>query len=153
MADFVPVVAQRCKPNERPAVLVLDSISFRWTDHSATPKSNLMPYSILAAYGYGKDGKNGQFWKLEATPSGDAESWAVNLVHHREYRLSARGTSRMNSDKLDRADPARELFHCALKSRERWDASAAPWRAASTCFATGPGSTTSANSCGFRTRG
>ena len=155
MADFVPVVAQRWQPTEWPAVLVLDSISFRWTDHSTTPKSNLMLYSILAAYGYDKDGKNGRLWKLEATPSGDAASWAAflgslpgkpesivcdqdkaisggiekhwgqwaaaNLVHHCEYHLSARGTSRMNSDKLDREDPARELFHGALKSRERWD--------------------------------
>lgn len=156
MADFVPVVSKRWAPSKWPAVLVLDSISFRWTDNSTTPKSNLMLYSVLAAFGYDKDGKNGRLWKLEASPSGDAASWAdflgslpgkpesivcdqdkaiaggielhwgqwaaVNLVHHCEFHLSARATSRMNSDKLDPKDPARQLFHGALKSRERWDA-------------------------------
>lgn len=156
MADFVPVISQRWKPAEWPAVLVLDSISFRWTDHWTAPKSNLMLYSIFAAYGYDQDGKDGWLWKLEAVPSGDAASWAeflgslpgkpesivcdqdkainggiekhwgqwaaVNLVHHCEFHLSTRGTSQMNSDKLDLTYPARQLFHGALKSREHWDA-------------------------------
>lgn len=77
LADFVPVVAERYRPREWPAVLVLDSISFRWTDHLTGDSRSL--YSILAAYGYDKAGKNGRLWKLEASPAEDAEAWAEFL--------------------------------------------------------------------------
>lgn len=77
MADFVPVVAARHAPTKWPAVIVLDSTSFYWTD-PATGKS-LMLFAILAAYGYDKEGKNGKLWKVNAGPSAGIDAWAEFL--------------------------------------------------------------------------
>lgn len=77
MADFAPAVAARHSPNEWPATLVLDSTIFRWTDPLAG--NNLALYTIFAAYGYDKDGKNGRLWKVDAGPNGDGEAWAEFL--------------------------------------------------------------------------
>lgn len=76
MADFVPVVAARHEPSEWPAVLVLDSISFRWTD--PTDFKNHTLYAI-AAYGYDENGRHGRLWKVEAAPSANARAWAEFL--------------------------------------------------------------------------
>jgi hypothetical protein len=78
MADFVPVVAAQHNPTEWPAVLVLDSTTFRWTDPRTG--NNMVLYSVLAAYGYDKEGRNGRLWKIEATPAGGAEAWAEFLA-------------------------------------------------------------------------
>lgn len=77
MADFVPAVAARHEPKQWPAVLVLDATTFHWTD-PLTRKSMAL-FSILAAYGYDRDGKNGRLWKLEAAPSDDTAAWAEFL--------------------------------------------------------------------------
>ena len=78
MADFAPVVAARHATTEWPAVLVLDSTPFRWTD-PLTRK--IMPlYWILAAYGYDKDGRNGRLWRLEATPASGVTAWTKFLA-------------------------------------------------------------------------
>ena len=74
MADFVPAVAARHEETTWPAVLVLDSTTFYWTD-SLTTKSMAL-FSILAAYGYDKGGKKGRLWKLKAGPADDIEAWA-----------------------------------------------------------------------------
>ena len=78
MADFVPVVADRHLPTEWPAVLVLDSTPFRWTD-PLTATSHFL-YSMFAAYGYDKDGRNGRLWKVEVTPNGDGDAWSEFLA-------------------------------------------------------------------------
>lgn len=77
MADFVPAIASRHNPTEWPAVLVLDSLPFYWTD--PLTKKSLALYCILAAFGYDKDGSNGRLWKLEAAPSSDGLAWAEFL--------------------------------------------------------------------------
>ncbi|TFC03259.1 hypothetical protein [Cryobacterium sp. MDB2-33-2] len=77
MADFVPAVAARHEQTRWPAVLVLDSSTFSWTDPLTT--KSLALFFILAAYGYDKDGKNGRLWKLEASPSSDTAAWAEFL--------------------------------------------------------------------------
>jgi len=77
MADFVPAVAARHEPKQWPAVLVLDATTFHWTD-PLTRKSMAL-FSILAACGYDRDGKNGRLWKLEAAPSDDTAAWAEFL--------------------------------------------------------------------------
>jgi hypothetical protein len=77
MADFVPAVASRHNPAEWPAVLVLDSLPFYWTD--PLTKKSLALYCILAAFGYDKDGSNGRLWRLEAVPTGDGPAWAEFL--------------------------------------------------------------------------
>jgi hypothetical protein len=78
LADFVPVIAARHQQTEWPAVLVLDSVNFRWTD-KLTGKNHML-YSILAAYGYDENGKHGRLWKVEASPTGDATAWAEFLA-------------------------------------------------------------------------
>lgn len=78
LADFVPVIAARHQPAAWPAVLVLDSVSFRWTD-KLTGKNHML-YSILAAYGYDENGKHGRLWKIEASPTGDSAAWASFLA-------------------------------------------------------------------------
>jgi hypothetical protein len=76
MADFVPIVATPHAVKEWPPVIVLDSVSFRWTDRDG---KNHMLYSVLAAYGYDAEGKNGRLVKLDATPSGGTSGWAEFL--------------------------------------------------------------------------
>jgi hypothetical protein len=76
MADFVPIVAAPHKITEWPAVLVLDSVNFQWRDSDGKRR---MLYSILGAYGYDADGKNGRILKLDANPSGGAEGWTELL--------------------------------------------------------------------------
>jgi hypothetical protein len=76
MTDFVPIVAAPHQAKEWPPVLVLDSVNFRWTDHDGT---NHMLYSVLAAYGYDADGKNGHLVKIDANPSGGTEGWTEFL--------------------------------------------------------------------------
>ena len=56
MADVVPTLAARHAPTKWPAVIVLDSTSFHWTD-PATAKSPML-FAILAAYGNNNEGKN-----------------------------------------------------------------------------------------------
>ena len=73
MADFVPVVSARHMATEWPAVLVLDVVSFRWTD--SFDRKNYILYSILAAYGYDEDGKRGRLIKVEASPAQDKWAW------------------------------------------------------------------------------
>jgi hypothetical protein len=77
MADFVPAVAARHEETAWPAVLVLDATTFFWTDPLTTTSMAL--FSILAAYGYDKDGKRGRLWKLEAGPADDNTAWAEFL--------------------------------------------------------------------------
>jgi hypothetical protein len=72
MTDFVPIVAAPYQEAEWPAVLVLDSINFRWTDKGG---KNHMLYSVLAAYGYDELGKNGRLVKVDAGPSGGTDGW------------------------------------------------------------------------------
>jgi hypothetical protein len=76
MADFVPIVAKPHAVQEWPPVIVLDSVNFRWTDQEG---KNHMLYSVLAAYGYDADGKNGYLVKLDANPSGGTAGWAEFL--------------------------------------------------------------------------
>jgi hypothetical protein len=78
MADFVPIVGARYAPKEWPPVIVLDSVSFKWTDQLTSKTHQL--YSIFAAYGYDENGKNGRLVKVEASPSGDTAAWAEFLV-------------------------------------------------------------------------
>ena len=77
MSDFVPVVSARFAPTEWPPVLVIDSSSFRWTD--PVSGDNLQLYTLFAAYGYDRDGKNGRLWKMEVGPAGDSRAWAEFL--------------------------------------------------------------------------
>lgn len=75
VADFVPVVAAAHAPAGWPAILVLDSKTFWW--HAAGAfKNRTALYTILAAYGYDHDGKNGRLWRLEAHPVRNADAWA-----------------------------------------------------------------------------
>lgn len=73
LPDFVPVVAASHREEKWPAVLVLDSISFWWRKAGDFGKTQL--YSILAAYGYDEDGKNGRLVRLEAKPVLDYLAW------------------------------------------------------------------------------
>lgn len=73
MADFVPVVAARHQPTEWPAVLLLDSTRFQWTNRRTGQTYDL--FSVLGAYGYDADGKNGRLWKLAAAPANDGAAW------------------------------------------------------------------------------
>ncbi|MEO7017568.1 MAG: hypothetical protein ABI130_01455 [Leifsonia sp.] len=73
IADFAPVVAAHHQPTAWPAVLVLDSLTFWWTSSGDWPKTQL--YSVLAAYGYDEDGRNGRLWRLEAFPNLNAGAW------------------------------------------------------------------------------
>ncbi len=73
MSDFVPAVAARHEETAWPSVLVLDSTTFFWTDPRT--KTSMALFSILAAYGYDKDGKQGHLWKLEAGPADDIGAW------------------------------------------------------------------------------
>ncbi|MBB2994287.1 hypothetical protein [Paeniglutamicibacter cryotolerans] len=78
MADFVPVVAAAQAPVRWPAILVLDSKTFWW--HAAgefTDRTAL--YTVLAAYGYDRNGKNGQLWRLEAHPARTTAAWGEFL--------------------------------------------------------------------------
>lgn len=76
MTDFVPIVAAPHLEAAWPAVLVLDSINFRWTDKDG---KNHTLYSVLAAYGYDELGKNGRLVKVDANPSGGTEGWTEFL--------------------------------------------------------------------------
>jgi hypothetical protein len=76
MTDFVPIVAAPHQEAEWPAVLVLDSINFRWTDAGG---KGYMLYSVLAAYGYDELGKNGRLVKVDAGPTGGTAGWAQFL--------------------------------------------------------------------------
>jgi hypothetical protein len=76
MADFVPIVATAHAVQEWPPVIVLDSVNFRWTDHEGR---NRMLYSVLAAFGYDAEGKNGRLVKLDANPSGGTAGWTEFL--------------------------------------------------------------------------
>ena len=78
MADFVPAVAARYEPKEWPAILVLDSTPYRWTEPASG--ANLLLYTIFAAYGYDIDGTNGRLWKVTASPNGDGPAWAEFLA-------------------------------------------------------------------------
>lgn len=78
MADFVPVVAARHQESEWPAVLVLDSTRFIWTNNRSGQTFDL--FSVLAAYGYDKDGENGRLWKLAAAPTNDGPAWEEFLA-------------------------------------------------------------------------
>lgn len=73
MADFVPVVAARHQETEWPAVLVLDSTRFQWTNKRAGQTYD--HFSVFAAYGYDADGRNGRLWKLVAHPANDGAAW------------------------------------------------------------------------------
>lgn len=77
MADYAPAVAARHEETMWPAVLVLDSTTFRWTD-PASGKS-LFLFWIFAAYGYDKEGKRGKLWKVKASPVGGIDAWAEFL--------------------------------------------------------------------------
>ena len=76
MTDFVPIVAAAYQEADWPAVLVLDSINFRWSDRDG---KNHMLYSVLAAYRYDQFGKNGRLVKVNANPSGGTEVWTEFL--------------------------------------------------------------------------
>jgi hypothetical protein len=76
MTDFVPIVAGPYQEVEWPAVLVLDSINFRWTDSGG---KGYMLYSVLAAFGYDADGKHGRLVKVDANPTGGTVGWAEFL--------------------------------------------------------------------------
>jgi len=78
MADFVPVVTASSTPTQWPAVLVVDSAPFRWTD--PVSGDNLLLYTLFAAYGYDHNGKNGRLWKIAVGPGGDAAAWAEFLA-------------------------------------------------------------------------
>ncbi len=73
MSDFVPVIATRHQEAEWPAVLVLDSTRFLWTNTRSGQTYDL--FSVLAAYGYDERGENGRLWKLWASPRNDGASW------------------------------------------------------------------------------
>lgn len=77
LPDFVPVVAARHEETEWPAVIVLDSITFYWTN-PLTRKSMAL-YSILAAFGYDKGGSHGRLCRVEASPTADGAAWAEFL--------------------------------------------------------------------------
>jgi hypothetical protein len=74
MADFVPVVAAPQAQENWPEVLVLDSLWFWWRG-TGEIKTSTPLYSVLAAYGYDRDGKNGRLWRLEAHPAQNAAAW------------------------------------------------------------------------------
>jgi hypothetical protein len=78
MADFVPVVAARHQPTEWPAVLLLDSTRFQWTNRRTGQTHDL--FSVLGAYGYDADGKRGRLWKLAASPTNDGPAWEEFLA-------------------------------------------------------------------------
>ena len=79
MADFVPVVAAPHAQSRWPEVLVLDSVPFWWSAvGDITTKTSL--YSVLAAYGYDENGKNGRVWRLEAHPTQTATAWGEFLA-------------------------------------------------------------------------
>jgi hypothetical protein len=68
VADFAPVVSAPHAPTMWPKVLVLDSTMFWW--HATGENNRKTPlYSILAAYGYDENGRNGRLWRLEAHPT------------------------------------------------------------------------------------
>lgn len=71
VADFVPVVAARHQEAEWPAVLVLDSTRFLWTNSGRT----FDLFSVLGAFGYDEQGANGRLVKLWAAPQNDGRAW------------------------------------------------------------------------------
>lgn len=78
LPDFAPVVAAPYDEVEWPAVLVLDSTTFFGTN-PITGKGMAL-YSILAAYGYDKDGSHGRLVQVEASPTADGAAWAEFLA-------------------------------------------------------------------------
>ena len=78
MTDFVPVVAARYAEKEWPAVLVLDSTTFFWTD--PLTKNSLSLFTLFAAYGYDRNGNKGRLWKVGASPDDDGPAWAEFLA-------------------------------------------------------------------------
>lgn len=56
---------------------MLDAAPFKWTDPVAG--SSLSLYSLLAAYGYDRNGKNGRLWKVVASPTSDTAAWVEFL--------------------------------------------------------------------------
>src|SRR5664280_2701654 len=56
-----------------PAVLVLDSTEFIWTNPRTGTSTQL--FAVLAAYGYEAQGRNDRLWKLWASPTDDAAAW------------------------------------------------------------------------------
>ncbi|MDD0857786.1 hypothetical protein NHF46_08535 [Arthrobacter alpinus] len=79
MADFVPVVSAPHTQTRWPEVLVLDSVPFWWRGIGEI-KTKTPLYSILAAYGYDEDGKNGRLWRLEAHPTQTVPAWEEFLA-------------------------------------------------------------------------
>lgn len=87
VADFVPVVAAAHAPGKGPAILVLDSKTFWW--HAAGAfKNRTALYTIIAAYGYDRNGENGQLWRLEAHPAQNAAAWGEFLGRFPDAPLS-----------------------------------------------------------------
>ena len=79
MADFVPVVTAPHAQSRWPEVLVLDSVPFWWRGIGEV-KTKTPLYSILAAYGYDANGKNGKLWRLEAHPTQTVPAWEEFLA-------------------------------------------------------------------------
>ena len=80
MADFVPVVAAPHAQDRWPEVLVLDSLPFWWRGVGQI-KTKTPLYSVLAAHGYDRDGKDGRLWRMEAHPTQTVAAWCEFFSH------------------------------------------------------------------------
>jgi hypothetical protein len=79
MADFVPVVSAPHAPGRWPEVLVLDSVPFWWRGVGDVQAKTPL-YSVLAAYGYDENGRNGKLWRMEAHPTRTVAAWTDFLA-------------------------------------------------------------------------
>jgi hypothetical protein len=150
MADFVPAVARRHRVEEWPAVLVLDSTRFRWSNWGG---ETFDLFTVMGAYGYDEDGDHGRLLGFHAAPYGDAGYWAQFLtsvpgmpqvvvcdrdfaiieavkrvwnrqvpVHLCEYHMLERGRLALAKDGLGWGSELNTLLHASLQTPEGWEA-------------------------------